>query len=298
MGNAAAHRETGGESKPTLYVVATPIGNLRDISLRALDILKSVDVVAAEDTRVTARLLNHYGIAKKLIALHEHNEKRVAPQVLALLAAGRSAALVSDAGTPAISDPGAQLVAAVIAAGFCVTPVPGANAAVTALSAAGLAAPHFLFYGFLPARAAERKRELAALRGLPYALVFYEAPHRVTDCIMDMHAAFGDARRIVIARELTKMFETIHACPLAEAAAWIEGNADRRKGEFVLILEGQPVSRNGEDEARERHVLEALLAELPLRQAVALATKITGGRKNELYDLALKLKGDRTTGER
>jgi 16S rRNA (cytidine1402-2'-O)-methyltransferase len=290
MGNAAAHREADGESKPTLYVVATPIGNLRDVSLRALDILKSVDVVAAEDTRVTARLLNHYGIAKKLIALHEHNEKRVVPQLLALLAAGRSAALVSDAGTPAISDPGALLVAAAIDAGFRVTPVPGANAAVTALSAAGLAAPHFLFYGFLPARAAERKRELAALRGLPYALVFYEAPHRVADCIADLNAAFGDTRRIVIARELTKMFETIHACPLAEAPAWIEGNADRRKGEFVLILEGETVPRSGDDEARARHVLEVLLAELPLKQAVALATKISGGRKNELYELALKLK--------
>jgi 16S rRNA (cytidine1402-2'-O)-methyltransferase len=292
MGNAAAHREAGGESKPTLYVVATPIGNLRDVSLRALDILKSVDAVAAEDTRVTARLLNHYGIAKKLIALHEHNEKRVVPQVLALLAAGRSAALVSDAGTPAISDPGAQLVAAAIDAGFRVTPVPGANAAVTALSAAGLTAPHFLFYGFLPTRAAERKRELAALRGLPYALVFYEAPHRIADCIADLHAVFGDARRIVIARELTKMFETIHACPLAEATAWIEGSADRRKGEFVLILEGQPVLRSGEDQARAQQVLETLLAELPLKQAVALATKITGGKRNELYDLALKLKGD------
>ena len=293
MGNAAAHREAGGESKPTLYVVATPIGNLRDVSLRALDILKSVEAVAAEDTRVTARLLNHYGIAKKMIALHEHNEKRVVPQVLALLAAGRSAALVSDAGTPAISDPGAHLVAAAIDAGFRVTPIPGANAAVTALSAAGLAAPHFLFYGFLPARAAERKRELAALQGLPYALVFYEAPHRVADCIVDLHAAFGDARRIVIARELTKMFETIHACPLAEATAWIAGNADRRKGEFVLILEGQPLPRSGDDQTRAQEVLEILLAEVPLKHAVALATKITGGKKNELYELALKLKGDR-----
>jgi 16S rRNA (cytidine1402-2'-O)-methyltransferase len=293
MGNAAAHLEADGDSKPTLYVVATPIGNLRDVSLRALDILKSVDAVAAEDTRVTARLLNHYGIAKKLIALHEHNEKRVVPQVLAMLAAGRSAALVSDAGTPAISDPGAQLVAAAIDAGFRVTPVPGANAAVTALSAAGLTAPHFLFYGFLPTRAAERKRELAALRGLPYALVFYEAPHRIADCIADLHAVFGDARRIVIARELTKMFETIHACPLAEATAWIEGSADRRKGEFVLILEGQPVLRSGEEQARAQQVLETLLAELPLKQAVALATKITGGKRNELYDLALKLKSER-----
>ena len=293
MGNAAAHREPGRELKPTLYVVATPIGNLRDASLRSLDVLKSVDAVAAEDTRVTAKLLNHYGIANKLIALHEHNEKRMVQQVLALLAAGQSVALVSDAGTPAVSDPGAHLVAAAIDAGYRVTPVPGANAAVTALSAAGLTAPHFLFYGFLPARAAERKRELAELRNLPYALVFYEAPHRIADSIADLRAAFGDARRIVIARELTKMFETIHACTLAEAIGWIEGNADRRKGEFVLILDGQPVIRGGEEQAQTQRVLEVLLAELPLKQAVTLATKITGARKNELYELALKLKGER-----
>ncbi len=297
MENGAAHRESGGEPKPTLYVVATPIGNLRDASLRALDVLKSVDTVAAEDTRVTVKLLNHYGIASKLIALHEHNEKRMVRQVLALLAAGQSVALVSDAGTPAVSDPGAQLVAAAIDAGYRVTPVPGANAAVTALSAAGLTAPHFLFYGFLPARAAERKRELTELKNLPYALVFYEAPHRVAGSIADLRAVFGDARRIVIARELTKMFETIHACTLAEAVGWIEGNADRRKGEFVLILDGQPVTRGAEEQVQAQRVLEVLLAELPLKQAVALATKITGGRKNELYELALKLKGERVSGE-
>src|SRR5574340_1124922 len=267
MGNAAAHPESARESKQTLYVVATPIGNLRDVSLRALDVLKSVDMVAAEDTRITARLLNHYGIANKLIALHEHNEKRMVQQVLDLLAAGRSVALVSDAGTPAVSDPGAQLVAAVIDAGYRIMPVPGANAAVTALSAAGLAAPHFLFYGFLPARAAERKRELARLGSLPYALVFYEAPHRVVDSIADLRAAFGDARRIVIARELTKLYETIHACTLAEASIWIEESADHRKGEFVLILDSPVAMHTGEEEAQAQRVLEILLAELPLKQA-------------------------------
>lgn len=280
------------ESKPTLYVVATPIGNLRDVSLRALDVLKSVDAVAAEDTRITARLLNHYGITNRMIALHEHNEKRMAPQLLEHLAAGRSVALVSDAGTPAISDPGALVVAAAISQGYRVVPVPGANAAVAALSAAGLSARHFLFYGFLPARGAERRRELAALVDLPYALVFYEAPHRVVDSIADLRAAFGDARRIVIARELTKMFESIHSCALGEAGAWIEADANRRKGEFVLIIEGQPAMPTGEDRAQSQRVLEALLSELPLRQAVALATKITGGKRNELYDLALKLKGE------
>ncbi|HSN40503.1 MAG TPA: 16S rRNA (cytidine(1402)-2'-O)-methyltransferase [Burkholderiales bacterium] len=292
MGNAAAHPESARESKPTLYVVATPIGNLRDVSLRALDVLKSVDIVAAEDTRVTARLLNHYGIANKLIALHEHNEKRMVRQVLDLLAAGRPVALVSDAGTPAVSDPGAQLVAAVIDAGYRVMPVPGANAAVTALSAAGLAAPHFLFYGFLPARAAERKRELAKLGSLPYALVFYEAPHRVVDSIADLRAAFGDARRIVIARELTKLYETIHACTLAEASIWIEKSADHRKGEFVLILDSPVATHTGEEAGQAQRVLEILLAELPLKQAVALTMKITGSRKNELYRLALALRGE------
>lgn len=292
MGNATAHHETGEESKPTLYVVATPIGNLRDVSLRALDVLKSVDAVAAEDTRITARLLNHYGIANRMIALHEHNEKRMAPQLLEHLAAGRSVALVSDAGTPAISDPGALVVAAAISQGYRVVPVPGANAAVAALSAAGLISRHFLFYGFLPARGAERRRELAALVDLPYALVFYEAPHRVGDSIADLRAAFGDARRVVIARELTKMFESIHSCALGEAGAWIEADANRRKGEFVLIVEGQPAMPSGEDRAQSQHVLEALLSELPLKQAVALATKITGGKRNELYELALKLKGE------
>jgi len=262
------------------------------VSLRALEVLKSVGAVAAEDTRITARLLNHYGITTRMIALHEHNEKRMTPQLLEHLAAGRSVALVSDAGTPAISDPGALVVAAALSQGYRVVPVPGANAAIAALSAAGLSAQHFLFYGFLPARGAERRRELAALAGHPYALIFYEAPHRVIDCIADLRAAFGDARRIVIARELTKMFESIHACALGEAGAWMEADANRRKGEFVLIIEGQPATASGEDRAQSQRVLEMLLSELPLKQAVALATKITGGKRNELYELALTLKSE------
>ncbi len=262
------------------------------MSLRALEVLKSVGAVAAEDTRITARLLNHYGITTRMIALHEHNEKRMTPQLLEHLAAGRSVALVSDAGTPAISDPGALVVAAALSQGYRVVPVPGANAAIAALSAAGLSAQHFLFYGFLPARGAERRRELAALAGHPYALIFYEAPHRVIDCIADLRAAFGDARRIVIARELTKMFESIHACALGEAGAWMEADANRRKGEFVLIIEGQPATASGEDRAQSQRVLEMLLSELPLKQAVALATKITGGKRNELYELALTLKSE------
>jgi 16S rRNA (cytidine1402-2'-O)-methyltransferase len=269
--------------------VATPIGNLGDITLRALDVLRSVDAVAAEDTRVTGKLLAHYGISKRLIALHEHNEKRAAGQVLALLGAGRSLALTCDAGTPAISDPGALLVDAARSAGFPVTPVPGPNAAAAALSASGLAAPHFLFYGFLPERAAARRSALEPLAALPYALVFYEAPHRIEACLADLRAALGDARRVVIARELTKLFETLHECSLGEAPAWLAADANRTRGEFVVIVEGAD-AKSGHDAGPARHALAALLGELPLRQAVDLAVKITGGRRNELYEMALAMK--------
>lgn len=289
MKHAAAHGGTSGNRRATLYVVATPIGNLADLGQRALETLGSVDAVAAEDTRVTRRLLAHYGIAKRLIAVHEHNEKRAVGSILALLRDGRSVALTCDAGTPAISDPGALLVAAVRAAGFPVTPVPGPNAAIAALSASGFTAPHHLFYGFLPERAAARRRALAGLAQLPFTLVFYEAPHRVEECVSDLRAVLGDKRRIVLARELTKLFESMHACTLAEAADWLAADAVRRKGEFVLIVEGAAGAPAANDSGQR--ALEALLGELPLRQAVNLAARITGERKNELYRLALQLKG-------
>jgi 16S rRNA (cytidine1402-2'-O)-methyltransferase len=291
MERAAGH-ETSNPGKPTLYVVATPIGNLKDVTLRALEILKEVDVVAAEDTRVTSRLLNHYGIAsKKLIALHEHNEQRTAPRIVAELAAGSSVALASDAGTPGFSDPGARLVQAVRDAGFPVVPIPGPNAAAAALSASGLTGVPFLFYGFLPSKGAERRKEIEALAALPYTLVFYEAPHRIVEAVTDLTALRG-ARRMVIAREMTKLFETIHSCDLHEAAAWLAGNPDRVKGEFVLIVEGAP----GDDDAtaaEAKRTLEVLLEELPVKQAAALAARITGARKNELYALALEIKAEK-----
>jgi len=268
--------------------VATPIGNLADITLRALEVLKSVAVVAAEDTRVTSRLLGHYGIEKRLLPVHEHNEKRVAKQVLALLADGKSLALVSDAGTPAISDPGALLIAAVRGAGYLVTPVPGPNAAVAALSAAGFAAPHFLFYGFLPERTAARRKALYGIARLPYALVFYEAPHRVVESVADLREVLGGTRRLVIARELTKLFETLHACTLAEAEAWLAADPNRQRGEFVLIVSGAQAEKGLPAEAER--VLRLLLAELPLAQSAALAAAITGARKNELYERALALR--------
>jgi 16S rRNA (cytidine1402-2'-O)-methyltransferase len=272
--------------------VATPVGNLGDISRRALEVLGGVDAVAAEDTRVTGQLLAHFGIAKRLIAVHEHNERRVVNQVLALLAAGRSLALTCDAGTPGISDPGAVVVAAARAAGFPVTPVPGPNAAVAALSVSGITAPHFLFYGFLPAKAAARRRALASLARLPYTLVFHEAPHRVQACVADLHAVLGGERRIILARELTKLFESVHACTLAEAQDWLAPDPNRRRGEFVLVVEGA-VSGPEEGGGLGERSLAVLLGELPLKQAVNLAAKIAGGKKNEIYRMALAMRKKR-----
>lgn len=276
-------------NKATLYVVATPVGNLGDISLRALEILKSVDVVAAEDTRVTVRLLDRHGITAKLVAVHEHNERSAAEKVTALLAAGKTVALVSDAGTPGIADPGALVAAAVRAAGYPVIPIPGANAAVAALSASGFDASRFLFCGFLPSRAAERRRVLADLIGQTALLVFYEAPHRVAESVADLCAAFGGERDILIARELTKIHETLHCCRLDEAVAWLQADEYRRRGEFVLVVEGA-AAKTGQDTLEVEKTLKILLEELPLKQAVALGVKLTGGNRNTLYKLALELK--------
>lgn len=287
----AAHDDTDRRKMATLYVVATPIGNLGDVTLRALEILKGVDVIAAEDTRITTRLLDHYGIHRKLIALHEHNERSRVKQVLDLLAGGASVALVTDAGTPAVSDPGAHVVAAVRDAGYAVTPLPGPNAAIAALSASGLEAPHFLFYGFLPARRAERVKALQEIAATPHALVFYEAPHRVVESVRDMADVLSGGRRIVLARELTKRFETIHACPLGAAAQWLEADANHTRGEFVLVVSGSTEAAAGAGE-ESRRVLGVLLQELPLKQAVSLAARLTGGRRNELYELALGMKGE------
>ena len=269
-------------------MVATPIGNLEDISSRALDSLARADAIAAEDTRVTARLLAHHRLQGKLVAVHEHNERRAADWILEELAQGRNIALVTDAGTPAVSDPGATVVAKARAAGFKVVPIPGPNAAVTALSAAGIADGPFLFAGFLPAKPGPRRKALEALSALPYTLVLYEAPHRVVECIEDMAATLGAERSVVIARELTKLFEQIHRCRLGEAAAWLGADADRRRGEFVLITEGATV-RNKSAKPDWESVLATLIAELPLAQAVKLACKLTGAKKNAVYARALEL---------
>jgi 16S rRNA (cytidine1402-2'-O)-methyltransferase len=273
--------------EPGLYVVATPIGNLGDITHRALQTLKGADVVAAEDTRVTRGLLTHFGIGAKLVSLHAHNERGGAERVVAWIAEGKRVAFVSDAGTPAISDPGALLVAAVRAAGHAVIPVPGPSALTAALSVAGVEADGVVFAGFLPARGAERRERLAQLAAGPWAIALYESPRRVAQTLADLHEALGD-RHVVIARELTKMFETVARVPLEVARTWIEEDPDRTRGEFVLIVEGRAVETN--EGADPRAVLETLLAELPVKQAVALAVKLTGGKRNELYALALELK--------
>ena len=279
--------------KSALYVVATPIGNLSDISLRALDILAKVDVVAAEHIQNSRHLLAAHSITAKLISLHQHNETAVTDKILTLLDSGKRIALVTDAGTPGISDPGAILVKRVREHGYPVIPVPGANAAVCALSAAGITHPHFLFFGFLPTKTGLRKRELTALKSQHCTLIFYEAPHRILECVTDMIDVFGTQRQLTLARELTKLFETIHGGTLGDTLAWLQADIHQQKGEFVLLLSGAEIPDKSEISEQARHTLTCLLDELPLKQAVKLATQITGENKNTLYQWALNLKAAR-----
>jgi 16S rRNA (cytidine1402-2'-O)-methyltransferase len=271
-----------------LYVVATPIGNLGDITLRALEVLRGVDLVACEDTRHARHLLDHHGIKVPTLALHQHNENAAADKLIRLLGEGKCLALISDAGTPGVSDPGARTVAAVRAAGFKVIPLPGANAAIAAMSAAGLADERFLFVGFLPAKAGARKTAIVELASVNAALVFYEAPHRVMETVAHLVELLEPQREIVIARELTKLFEQIERMPLGDAPAWLAADANHQRGEFVLVLSAPP-QREGMDAETER-VLVTLLAELPVKQAAKLAAEITGQAKNALYARALELK--------
>ncbi len=280
--------EHGAVGRARLYVVATPIGNLGDISGRAVATLGAVHVVFAEDTRRTRGLLAHHGIGTKLAALHEHNEREASRELLRHLAAGRDVALVTDAGTPAISDPGAHAAAAARAAGFDVVPIPGPNAAIAALSVAGLPGP-FAFVGFLPAKPAARRKALEAWRDFPHTLVLYEAPHRILECMDDLARVLGPDRSAVLARELTKAFESVHACALGEARAWLEADPDRTRGEFVVIVAGAGAAGDPQTAEGER-VLRLLVGELPVKTAVRLAAAITGGSRNELYAKALAIK--------
>lgn len=273
-------------------MVATPLGNLGDLTARAADVLRVVNWVAAEDTRHSAPLLRHLGSSARMLPAHQHNEEAAAQQVIEKLAAGESVALISDAGTPAVSDPGARLVGRVREAGYKVVPLPGPCAAVAALSASGITAPHWLFYGFLPTKAKQREEVLRELAPAPHAVVFYEAPHRILDTVAALATTLGATRPIVIARELTKLFESIHACPLGEASAWMEADPNRQRGEFVLIVDA-PEPTDGEAAEAER-VLALLLEEgLPVKQAARLAHAITGAAKNGLYERALALRSDK-----
>jgi len=272
----------------TLYVVATPIGNAADITLRALHLLGLVDCIAAEDTRNTGQLLARYGLSKPLVALHEHNEREAAQRVLDQLRMGARVACVSDAGTPGISDPGAKLVDAVRDAGFPVMPLPGASAVTTALSVAGDWITPFTFIGFLPAKAKQRASALQALATHVPTLVFYEAPHRIAETVQALAQAFGPTRRLLIARELTKLHETLHRCTLAEGPAWLAADANRQRGEFVLVVEGAAAGDTGEENPDA--LLRALLEELPVTGAAKVAATLTGASRNALYARALALK--------
>lgn len=272
----------------TLYIVATPIGNLEDISARALRILKEVSLIAAEDTRHSSRLLQHFGVNTPLAACHDHNEREQGGRFINRLLEGGSVALVSDAGTPLISDPGFHLVRQARAAQIPVVPVPGASAVIAALSAAGLPSDRFIFEGFLPAKATARRSRLDALKQEERTLIFYEAPHRLLESVEDLAAIMGGERIAVLARELTKTFETIKDAPLGELVEWIRSDSNQQRGECVLLISGYESPDKDSLPPEAVRILNILLAEMPLKRAAALAAEITGERKNMLYQFALE----------
>lgn len=271
-----------------LYIVATPIGHLGDIGQRALRVLSTVTVIAAEDTRHSARLLRHYAINTSCVALHEHNERSQAPRLVQRLRSGDSVAFITDAGTPLVSDPGFHLVRLAQDEGVRVVPVPGPSAAIAALSVSGQAVERFVFEGFLPARGPARARRLEDLRAEPRTMIFYEAPHRVVDSLAAMAEIFGPQREASYAREITKVHETIRRMPLGELAAWVASDPEQRLGEIVVVVQGAPAE--SVDEEHARRVLGLLVEELPLKRAAAVAAEITGVARNTLYAWGLALK--------
>lgn len=273
----------------TLYIVATPIGNLEDITNRALRILREVDLIAAEDTRHTTKLLQHFAINTSLKPCHDHNEREQQNYFVQLLLTGKNIALVSDAGTPLISDPGFHLVREAQQQGIKVVPIPGACAVIAALSAAGLPSDRFSFEGFLPAKSTARKNTLETLKEEPRTLIFYEAPHRLLESLQELVTAFGENRQAVLARELTKTFETIKNSTLAELTEWVKADSNQQRGECVLLVEGWKTPEQADISQETVRVLKVLLAELPVKQAAALAAEITGERKNKLYQYALEI---------
>lgn len=273
-----------------LYIVATPIGNLNDITHRAIETLRKVSLIAAEDTRHSRRLLDHYQIATKLISLHEHNEQQRSTYLLEQLQQGQTIALISDAGTPLISDPGYRLVQTVRAANIRVVPMPGPCALIAALSAAGLPSDRFIFEGFLSSKTTARKQQLQTIQYETRTSIFYESPHRILDLIDDMLAILGPERYVVLARELTKTFETIYGANLAELKEWLINDSNQQKGEFVVLVAGITPTTDNSTDLETTRVLTILLNALPTSQAIQLATQITGEKKNKLYDMALKHK--------
>ncbi|WP_428820563.1 16S rRNA (cytidine(1402)-2'-O)-methyltransferase [Microbulbifer sp. MCCC 1A16149] len=279
-----------GLDTAVLYIVATPIGNLADMVPRAVEVLQSADLVAAEDTRHSQRLFSHFSIETPLVAYHDHSDDQRTAKILQRLEEGQTIALISDAGTPLISDPGYRLVREARERGFKVVPIPGPCAFVAALSAAGLPSDRFSFEGFLPAKSLAREKALQALAGETRTMVFYEAPHRVLDTLGAMQQVFGDAREAVIAREISKAFETIHLLPLAELVDWVAADSNQQRGEIVLLVRGAAEGKASELDAEAERVMKLLLAELPPKRAAAVAAEITGVNKKLLYNWSLAQK--------
>ncbi|MBN8430782.1 16S rRNA (cytidine(1402)-2'-O)-methyltransferase [Microbulbifer salipaludis] len=279
-----------GLDTAVLYIVATPIGNLADMVPRAVEVLQSADLVAAEDTRHSQRLFSHFSIDTPLVAYHDHSDDQRTTKILQRLEQGQTVALISDAGTPLISDPGYRLVREARERGFSVVPIPGPCAFVAALSAAGLPSDRFTFEGFLPAKALAREKALRGLEKETRTMVFYEAPHRVLDTLDTMRQVFGNAREAVIARELTKAFETIHLLPLAELVEWVRADSNQQRGEIALLVRGADEGQSAELDAEAERVMRLLLAELPPKRAAAVAAEITGVNKKLLYNWSLAQK--------
>ncbi|WGL17950.1 16S rRNA (cytidine(1402)-2'-O)-methyltransferase [Microbulbifer bruguierae] len=279
-----------GLDKAVLYIVATPIGNLADMVPRAVEVLQCADLVAAEDTRHSQRLFSHFSIDTPLVAYHDHSDDQRTDKILERLSQGQTVALISDAGTPLISDPGYRLVREARARGFTVVPIPGPCAFVAALSAAGLPSDRFTFEGFLPAKPLAREKALQALSRETRTMVFYEAPHRVLDTLEAMRQCFGDTREVVIARELSKAFETIHLLPLADMVEWVRADSNQQRGEIVLLVRGAEEVKSAELDAESERVMKLLLAELPPKRAAAIAAEITGVNKKLLYNWSLEQK--------
>lgn len=280
---------TTASNQGILYVVATPIGNLGDMVPRAVETLQTVALIAAEDTRHSSRLLSHFDIKTPCIAYHDHSDESRVDQLIAKMQAGNSIALISDAGTPLVSDPGYRLVRSARQAGIQVVPIPGACAMIAALSAAGLPSDRFAFEGFLPAKQVARCTQLQTLAADSRTLIFYEAPHRILETLQDMRDVFGPDREVVIAREITKTFETIKGDNVAALVDWVATDSNQQRGEIVLLVHGAPKQENEAITPEQIHIMKVLLEELPVKQAASIGAKLTGLKKNFLYDWALQV---------